>query len=68
MDEIALLRDEMRRGLGELRMDIIRLEAKIDTKPGLMAMFTAILVTIFGMAAVIASTVAALHTLGFIGR
>ena len=68
MNEIVLLREEMRRGFEELRIDIVRLEAKIDSKPGLMAMLTAILVTVFGMAGVIASTVATLHTLGFIGR
>lgn len=50
----------------ELRIDIARLEAKIDTKPSLMAMFTGIVVVVFGMAGVIASTIATLHTLGFI--
>jgi hypothetical protein len=49
-----------------LRHDIVRLESKIDTKPGLMAMFTGILVTVLGMAGVIASTITALHALGFI--
>jgi hypothetical protein len=49
-----------------LRLDIGRLEAKIDSKPSLMAMFTGIVVVVFGMAGVIASTVAVLHTLGFI--
>jgi hypothetical protein len=50
----------------ELRVDIVRLEAKIDSKPSLMAMFTGIVVVVFGMAGVIASTIATLHTLGFI--
>lgn len=50
----------------ELRHDIVRLEAKIDSKPGLMAMFTGIVVVVFGMAGVIASTIASLHSLGFI--
>lgn len=49
-----------------VRRDIVRLEAKIDSKPSLMAMFTGIVVVVFGMAGVIASTVAILHTLGFI--
>lgn len=49
-----------------LRHDLIRLEAKIDSKPSLMAMFTGIVVVVFGMAGVIASTIAVLHTLGFI--
>lgn len=47
----------------ELRADIIRLEAKIDSKPSLMAMFTGIVVVVFGMAGVIASTVATLSAL-----
>jgi hypothetical protein len=51
----------------ELRHDIVRLEAKIDSKPSLMAMFTGIVVVVFGMAGVIASTIASLHSLGFIG-
>jgi len=50
-----------------LRHDIVRLEAKIDSKPSLMAMFTGIVVVVFGMAGVIASTITALHSLGFIG-
>jgi uncharacterized membrane protein len=50
----------------ELRHDIVRLETKIDGKPSLMAMFTGIVVVVFGMAGVIASTIAALNTLGFI--
>jgi hypothetical protein len=50
-----------------LRIDLVRLEAKIDSKPSLMAMFTGIVVVVFGMAGVIASTVATLHSLKFIG-
>jgi hypothetical protein len=50
----------------ELRNDIVRLEAKIDSKPSLMAMFTGIFVVVFGMIGVIASTITALNTLGFI--
>ena len=57
--EIAALRNDM-------RVDFVRLEAKIDSKPSLMAMFTGIVVVVFGMAGVIASTITALHTLGFI--
>ena len=43
-----------------IRHDLVRLEAKIDGKPSLMAMFTGIVVVVFGMAGVIASTVAVL--------
>jgi hypothetical protein len=50
----------------ELRLDIVRLETKIDSKPSLMAMFTGIVVVVFGMVGVIASTIAVLNTLGFI--
>ena len=46
-----------------LRTDMIRLEAKIDSKPSLMAMFTGIVVVVFGMAGVIASTVTTLSAL-----
>jgi hypothetical protein len=48
----------------ELHIDIIRLEAKIDSKPSLMTMFTGIIVVVFGMASVIGvaiSVLAALH-------
>jgi hypothetical protein len=64
--DILALRDEFRHTCEELRHDIVRLEAKIDSKPGLMAMFTGIVVVVFGMAGVIASTIASLHSLGFI--
>jgi hypothetical protein len=52
----------------ELRLDIVRLEAKIDSKPSLMAMFTGIVVVVFGMAGVIASTIASLNALGLLAR
>jgi uncharacterized membrane protein len=66
-NDILALRDEFRHTREELRHDIVRLEAKIDSKPSLMAMFTGIVVVVFGMAGVIASTIASLHSLGFIG-
>jgi hypothetical protein len=56
----------LRTDVGGIRNDIVRLEAKIDSKPSLMAMFTGIFVVVFGIAGVIASTIATLHTLGFI--
>jgi uncharacterized membrane protein len=56
----------IRNDLVAIRHDIVRLEAKIDSKPNLMAMFTGIFIVVFGMAGVIASTIATLHTLGFI--
>ena len=58
--------DAIRDAVLALRVDIARLEAKIDSKPSLMAMFTGIVVVVFGMAGVVASTVATLHTLNFI--
>jgi len=64
--DLAALRDELRDFRTEIRVDLVRLEAKIDGKPSLMAMFTGILVTVFGMAGVIASTVGTLHTLGML--
>lgn len=53
--------DAIRDAVLALRVDIARLEAKIDSKPSLMAMFTGIVVVVFGMAGVVASTVATLH-------
>lgn len=64
--DITTLRDELRHSREELRHDIVRLEAKIDSKPSLMAMFTGIVVVVFGMAGVAASTIASLHSLGLI--
>lgn len=60
------LHDDLVRLREELRHDIVRLETKIDSKPSLMAMFTGIVVVVFGMAGVIASTIASLHSLGMI--
>lgn len=60
-DEIIALRKH----LDDLRIDLIRLEAKIDSKPSFMAMFAGIVVLVFSMAGVIASTVAVLHALNF---
>lgn len=49
-----------------IRHDLVRLEAKIDGKPSLMAMFTGVVVVGFGMAGVIASTVATLAATHFL--
>lgn len=49
-----------------IRHDLVRLEAKIDGKPSLMAMFTGIVVVVFGMAGVIGSTVAVLAETHFL--
>ena len=62
MTTLEILSEDIR----ALRHDMVRLEAKIDSKPSLMAMFTGIVVVVFGMAGVIASTIAALNALGFI--
>lgn len=47
----------------DIQLDIARLEAKVDSKPSLMAMFTAVIVVVFGMFGVVASTVATLNSL-----
>jgi hypothetical protein len=65
-DDLIIIRDEFRDSREQIRHDIVRLEAKIDSKPSLMAMFTGIVIVVFGMAGVIASTISALHILGFI--
>jgi hypothetical protein len=64
MPEITL--DQLHDDLLAIKTDLIRLEMKIDSKPSLMAMFTGIVVVVFGMAGVVASTVATLHTLNFL--
>jgi hypothetical protein len=61
-----LTRTDLTEALQDLCLDIVRLEAKIDTKPSLMAMFTGIVVVVFGMAGVVASTIATIHSLGLI--
>jgi len=68
MADITLdnLHDELMAFRNEVKADFIRLEAKIDGKPSLMAMFTGIIVVVFGMAGVIASTIGTLHTLGML--
>jgi len=68
MADITLdnLHDELIAFRNEVKADFIRLEAKIDGKPSLMAMFTGIIVVVFGMAGVIASTIGTLHTLGML--
>jgi hypothetical protein len=47
----------------EIKIDLVRLEAKIDGKPSLMAMFTAVLIVVFGMASIIGTTIAVLANL-----
>jgi hypothetical protein len=47
----------------EMRANIIRLTAKVDSKPSLMAMWIGIFVVVFGMAGVIAATVVTLSSL-----
>lgn len=64
-DDITALRQQISDLRHEFRIDLVRLEAKVDSKPSLMAMFTGIVVVVFGMAGVIASTVAVLHALNF---
>ena len=59
--------ESLHNDLLQIRHDIVRLEAKIDSKPSLMAMFTGIVVVVFGMAGVVASTIASLHSFGIIG-
>jgi len=68
MADITLdnLHDELMAFRNEVKTDFIRLEAKIDGKPSLMAMFTGIIVVVFGMAGVIASAIGTLHTLGML--
>lgn len=52
--------------INSIRHDLVRLEAKIDGKPSLMAMFTGIVVVVFGMAGVIGTTVAILAETHFL--
>jgi hypothetical protein len=52
--------------LQQLRVDIVRLESKIDSKPSLMTMFTGIVIVVFGLFSVMVGTVTALNTLGFL--
>jgi uncharacterized membrane protein len=70
MEEIRRLLDDLHNDLVALRHELklteARLEAKIDSKPSLMAMFTGIVIVVFGMFGVVASTIATLHTVGII--
>lgn len=52
--------------INSIRHDLVRLEAKIDSKPSMMAMFSAVLIVVFGMTGVIASTVAILAETHFL--
>jgi hypothetical protein len=65
-NDIVGLRTDVGALRQEVRLDIVRLEAKVDSKPSLMAMFTAVIVVVFGMAGVIASTITTLHILGLL--
>lgn len=60
---LASLHDDIQALRQDMRIDLVRLEAKIDTKPSLMAMFTAVIVVVFGMFGVVASTIAALNSI-----
>lgn len=61
MAEITLA--SLHNDIQALRLDLVRLEAKIDTKPSLMVMFTVVIVVVFGMFGVIASTLVTLNSL-----
>jgi hypothetical protein len=61
MSEITL--ETLHHEIIMLRQDMIRLEAKIDSKPSLAAMFTGIFIVVFDI--VIASTIVTLSVLGF---
>jgi hypothetical protein len=61
MADITL--DTLHADLTALRGDLIRLEAKIDGKPSLMAMFTAVVIVVFGMTGIIGTTIAVLANL-----
>lgn len=68
MADITLdnLHDELMAFRTEVKIDLVRLESKIDSKPSLIAMFTGIIVVVLGLATVIASTIGILHTLGML--
>jgi hypothetical protein len=61
MAEVTL--DTLHDDIMAIRIDIIRLEAKIDSKPSIMAMFTGIFIVVFGMASVIGTTISVLAAL-----
>ena len=64
MAEITL--EHVHEDLVALRHDIVRLEAKIDSKPSVTTMWMGIFFVVFGMLGIIASTVTTLNALGFI--
>jgi len=64
--EFETLRAELLALRADVHRHFTQVEAKLDTKPGLMAMFASIAVTTFGIAGMIASTIASLHSLGLL--
>jgi hypothetical protein len=70
LDEVHADLVALRADLGALRtdfrVDVARLEAKIDSKPGLIAMFGAIMVVVLGFASVSFGTIQAVNTLGYV--
>jgi len=61
--EFETLRAELLALQADVDRHFTQVEEKLDTKPGLMAMFASIAVTTFGIAGVIA---ASLHSLGLL--
>jgi hypothetical protein len=64
--EIVAMRGEIVAMRHELRLTESWLETKIDSKPSLMAMSTAVIVVVFGMFGVVALTIGTLHVIGII--
>jgi len=58
--------DQTLDAINALRLDIARLEAKVDAKPSITQMYMSVFLMLFGLASVIVGTIATLHTLGFI--
>jgi uncharacterized membrane protein len=53
--------------LQNIRHDIVRLEAKIDAKPSTAALYQAVVTLMFGIGAIITSTVVVLKNIGAMG-
>jgi hypothetical protein len=66
-DDLAGLRTEIAALLHELHLDFERLEAKIDSKPSIAALYLAVVTLIFGIGAVVTATVVVLKNVGLMG-
>jgi hypothetical protein len=64
MTEFEMLRDELRALRTDVDRRLAQVEAKLDTKPSIATLYQAVVTLMFGIGAVVTSTVVVLKSIG----